>query len=224
MAKALLAAVLLAALALAGGATATGDAFTGAWKATDQFDGSTLRLEIGSASATGERRISVTDGYASGCGAPATAIGTGTAAGATLTATLDVRCGGELRAEDVPFTFSLSGGTLLGIDTTFTRVTQDEFAGAWVAIDPFDASNLRLQIGSPSASGNRQVTLTDDHASACGAPATAIGTGTVAGSTLTTIVDVRCGGELRAEGVTITYELVGDTLTDGFSTFVRVRS
>ena len=97
----------------------------------------------------------------------------------------------------------------------------DAFTGAWSATDPFDGSALRLQIGAPSPSGVRQVTLTDNFASACGAPATAIGTGTVSGSTLTTIVDIRCGGELRAEDVTITYELVGDALTDGFSTFTR---
>jgi hypothetical protein len=97
----------------------------------------------------------------------------------------------------------------------------DSFTSAWRATDPFDGSSLRLQIGAPSASGVRQVTLTDGFASACDAPASAIGTGTVSGSTLTTVVDIHCGGELRAEDVTITYELVGDTLTDGFSTFTR---
>jgi len=96
----------------------------------------------------------------------------------------------------------------------------DAFTGAWSATDPFDGSALRLQIGGPSPSGVRQVTLTDNFASACGAPATAIGTGTVSGSTLTTIVDIRCGGELRGTG-TFTYTLVGDTLYDGFSTFTR---
>jgi hypothetical protein len=96
----------------------------------------------------------------------------------------------------------------------------DAFTGAWTATDPFDGSTLRLQIGSPSASGVRQVTLTDSFASACGAPATAIGTGTVSGSTLTTVVDVRCGGEPRGSA-TIVYQLNGDVLTDGFSTFTR---
>jgi uncharacterized protein with beta-barrel porin domain len=97
----------------------------------------------------------------------------------------------------------------------------DAFTGAWTATDPFDGSTLRLQIGSPSAAGSRHVTLTDDFASACGAPATAIGTGSVSGATLTTVVDIRCGGVLRGEDVMIVYQLVGDTLTDGFSTFTR---
>jgi uncharacterized protein with beta-barrel porin domain len=96
----------------------------------------------------------------------------------------------------------------------------DAFTGAWTATDPFDGSTLRLQVGSASASGVRQVTLTDSFASACGAPATAIGTGTVSGTTLTTVVDVRCGGVARGS-LTIVYQLVDGTLTDGFSTFTR---
>jgi hypothetical protein len=217
----LLTVVVVLAAAGSAAAGAPTDPFAGAWVAVDPSDGSSLRLQIGSPSADGVRHVTLTDGYASACGAPASAIGTGTVSGGTLTALLDVRCGGELRAEDVAFAFERSGDTLFGIGTTFVRVTQDEFAGAWTASDPFDGSTLRLQIGSPSASGRRNVTLTDGFASACGAPATAIGTGAVSGSTLTTTVDIRCGGELRAEDVTITYELVGGTLTDGFSTFER---
>lgn len=213
-------AAALSAVCLAGSAVASPDPFTGAWIATDPFDGSTLRLQVGSPSAEGLRQVTLTDGFASACGAPATAIGTGTVSGSTLTTTVDIRCGGELRAEHVTIVYQLSGGMLTdGFSTFRPVVAADPFTGAWTATDPFDASTLRLQIGSPSAAGIRQVTLTDNFASACRAPATASGTGTVSGSTLTTTVDIRCGGELRAEHVTIVYQLSGGMLTDGFSTF-----
>lgn len=218
MAKTLFAAVLVLLFALAGTATAAGDSFTGAWVATDSFDGSTLRLQIGAPSADGVRQVTATDDYASACGAPATATGTGTVSGTTLTAVLNVRCGGEPQGA-ATFTFTLANGTLQGFDSTFVPA-KDPFTGSWHAIDPFDGSNLRLRIGNPSADGTRSVTLTDDFASACGAPATAIGTGTVSGSTLTAVLEVRCGGKPRGTG-TFTYTLVGDTLYDGFSTFTR---
>lgn len=219
-----LALVVAALVAATTSAAVAPDPFAGAWAATDLSDGSSLRLQIGNASASGQRHMTLTDGYATGCGAPATAIGSGTVSGSTLTALLDVRCGGELIAEDLPFAFELVGDALLGLDTSFVRVSRDQFTGAWAATDPFDGSSLRLEIGSPSASGLRQVILSDDFASACGAPATAIGTGTVSDTTLTTTVDVRCGGAPYAEDVTIVYELVGDALTDGYNTFARVRS
>ena len=218
----LLAALMLAATSLVATATAAGDQFTGTWTANDPGDGSTLRLQIGSASASGSRHVTITDSYGSICGALVTAIGTGTVTGSTLTATVDIRCGGELAAEDVEFTFEPVGDTLAGLGVIFVRTTRDAFTGAWEATDLFDGSTLRLQIGSPSATGVRHVTLTDDFASACGAPASAIGTGKVSGTTLTTVVDIRCGGELLAENATIVYQLNGSALKDGFSTFTRV--
>jgi len=221
MLKAILAAAVVATtVVLAGTASAAGDQFTGAWSATDPFDGSSLRLEIGAPSPSGVRHVTLMDTFASACGAPATAIGTGTVSGSTLTTVVDIRCGGELRGEDVTITYQLVGSALTDGFSTFTRAA-DAFTGAWSATDPFDGSSLRLEIGAPSPSGVRHVTLTDTFASACGAPATAIGTGTVSGSTLTTVVDIRCGGVLRGKDVTITYTLVGDKLTDGFSTFTR---
>ena len=219
MLKALLAAVVATSLVLAGTASAAGDQFTGAWAATDPFDGSALRLQIGAPSAEGTRQVTLTDDFASACGAPATAIGAGTVSGTTLTTIADIRCGGVLRAEDVTITYTLAGAALTDGFSTFTRAA-DPFTGTWTATDPFDGSNLRLRISNPSADGTRHVTLTDDFASACGAPATAIGTGTVSGTTLTATLEVRCGGVPRGSG-TFTYTLVGDTLTDGYSTFTR---
>jgi hypothetical protein len=216
-----LAALSLAAASIGATAAAAVDPFSGTWTANDPGDGSTLRLQIGSASASGSRHVTITDSYGSICGALVTAIGTGTVSGSILTATVDIRCGGELAAEDIEFAFESVGDTLAGLGVTFVRTTRDAFTGAWAATDPFDGSALRLQIGSPSAKGVRQVTLTDDFASACGAPATAIGTGEVSGTTLTTVVDIRCGGELVAEDATIVYQLSGNALTDGFSTFTR---
>ena len=217
-----LAVLVLAATALVATATAAGDPFTGTWTANDPGDGSTLRLQIGSASASGSRHVTITDSYGSICGALVTAIGTGTVSGSLLAARVDIRCGGELAAEDVEFTFVPVGDTLAGLGVTFVRTARDAFTGAWEATDLFDGSTLRLQIGSPSAAGVRHVTLTDDFASACGAPASAIGTGKVSGTTLTTVVNIRCGGELLAEAATIVYQLSGSALKDGFSTFTRV--
>ena len=215
----LVAAVMTTTVLLAGTASAAGDQFTGEWTATDPFDGSALRLQIGAPSPSGVRQVTLTDNFASACGAPATAIGTGTVSGSTLTTIVDIRCGGELRAKDVTITYTLVGSTLTDGFSTFARAA-DAFTGTWSATDPFDGSSLRLRIGNPSADGTRHVTLTDNFASACGAPATAIGTGTVSGSTLTAVLDVRCGGVPRGTG-TFTYTLVGDTLFDGFSTFTR---
>ena len=204
----------------AGTATSAGDAFTGAWKATDPSDGSSLRLQIGGPSAFGTRSVAFSDGFASACGAPATAIGTGTVSGSTLTATVVIRCGGELLAEGT-ITYELVGDVLKDGISVFRRDGDDGFRGVWTARDESDGSTLRLRIGAPSPAGVRQVTLTDDHASACGGPAVVIGTGTVSGSTLTAVVDVYCAGELLGEGVAITYGRSGDTLTDGFNTFTR---
>jgi hypothetical protein len=103
-------------------ATGLADPFGGAWTANDPADGSTLRLEIGAPSAAGARHVTLLDQFASACNAPATAIGSGTASDTTLSATLDVRCGGTPVAAEVPFTFVLVGDTLVGDDIVFTRV------------------------------------------------------------------------------------------------------
>jgi len=89
------------------------------------------------------------------------------------------------------------------------------FTGAWTATDPDDGSTLKVQIGAPNASGRSRVTLIDQFASACGAPATAIGSGTISGATLSSTLDVRCGGSPFASDVPATFEVVGDTLVDG---------
>jgi hypothetical protein len=63
--------------------------------------------------------------------------------------------------------------------------------------------------------------LVDQFATTCSAPATAIGSGTVSGNTLSTTSDVRCGGELLASEVPISYDLVGETLVIGGIVFTR---
>ena len=116
--------VLLVALVAAFQATtvaASRDAFTGAWTATDT-DGSTLKAQISAPAASGVRRVTFIDHFASACGSPATAIGSGTVTGATLAATLNVRCGGAPFASDAPFTFDLVGDTLVSGGIVFTRV------------------------------------------------------------------------------------------------------
>ena len=99
------------------------DSFTGAWVATDPGDGSTLKVQIGAPNASGVRRVTVMDQnqFSSGCGALATAIGSGTVSGTTLSATLDIRCGGSLIATDVPFTFAAVGDTLVGFGVVWER-------------------------------------------------------------------------------------------------------
>ena len=90
----------------------------------------------------------------------------------------------------------------------------DSFTGAWVATDPDDASALKLQISAPNESGVRRVTVMDQNQfkSGCGGLATAIGSGTVSGTTLSSTVDVRCGGSLVLTDVVFTFTAVGDTL------------
>jgi hypothetical protein len=86
------------------------------------------------------------------------------------------------------------------------------FTGAWTATDPDDGSTLKLQIGAPNAFGVSRVTLMDQFASACGALATAIGSGTVSSMTLSSTLDIRCGGSPFAADVPVTFDAVGDTL------------
>ena len=98
--------------------------------------------------------------------------------------------------------------------------TPDAFTGAWAATDT-DGSTLSLLIGEASPSGARHVTLVDQVATTCGAPATAVGFGSVSGSTLVTSAVVRCGGVVLATDVPITYTLVGDTLIVDQNVFTR---
>jgi hypothetical protein len=101
-------------------ATASADAFSGSWTAIDD-DGSTLMLLVSAANPTGVRHVTLVDQYATTCAAPATAIGTGTASGTTLTTTADVRCGGQVLATDVPSSYELVGDTLVIGGVVFTR-------------------------------------------------------------------------------------------------------
>jgi hypothetical protein len=96
--------------------------------------------------------------------------------------------------------------------TVVVAAPADPFTGAWTATDPDDGSPLKTQISAPDAAGRRHVVLIDQFASACDAPATAIGFGTVSGTTLTASVDVRCGRAILDSDAPFTWELVGDTL------------
>ena len=123
MKKSLCGAVAFAAVMLAPPhAAASSDGFTGAWRATDPDDGSTLVADIGAPNAAGIRHLTLVDQFASACDAPAVAIGAGTVSGSTLAATLEVRCGGASLGKDVPFSFQISGDTLHGGGLVFTRV------------------------------------------------------------------------------------------------------
>jgi hypothetical protein len=122
--RVLLLSALLVSFLLYGAATAAGSAgaFTGAWSATDPDDGSTLKLQIGAPNASGVSRVTLMDQFASACGALATAIGSGTVSGTTLSSTLDIRCGGSPFASNVPVTFDAVGDTLLGFGVVWTRI------------------------------------------------------------------------------------------------------
>lgn len=105
-----IAASTLLVLAGAPGATAGSGSFAGLWRATDPGDGSTLVLAI---SPSG--RVLLVDDSAAACGGGfAFGFGPGTAAGSTLTATVDVFCGTTPFAEDVEFTLERVGTTLVG--------------------------------------------------------------------------------------------------------------
>lgn len=100
------------------------DAFTGAWVATDPGDGTVLKVQISESNASGVRRVMLMDQnqFHSGCGGPATAIGSGTVSGTTLSASLDVRCEGALVGTDIPFTFTAVGDTLVALGVVWERV------------------------------------------------------------------------------------------------------
>ena len=102
--------------------SASTDAFTGAWTATDSDDGSALVATIGAAGTDDLRHVTLVDELASACDAPATASGWGVTSGSSLSATLDVRCGGAPYADDVPYTFQAQGATLIGGGLVFRRV------------------------------------------------------------------------------------------------------
>ena len=97
------------------------DAFTGAWVATDPDDGSKLKVQIGAANVSGVRRVTLIDQFASACDAPATGIGSGTVSGTTLSAALDIRCGGSPFGSDVPVAFAAVGDTLVGFGVVWER-------------------------------------------------------------------------------------------------------
>jgi hypothetical protein len=115
--------LVLVAVLWASPAVGSADAFTGAWVATDPGDGSTLKLQIGEANASGVRHVTLMDQnqFHSGCGGLATGIGSGTVSGTTLSAALDIRCEGSLIATDVPFTFAAVGDTLVGLGVVWER-------------------------------------------------------------------------------------------------------
>ena len=121
----LLAAPVLALVAVLWASPAVGsaDPFTGSWVATDPGDGSTLKLQIGEANASGVRRVTLMDQnqFQSGCGGLATGIGSGTVSGTTLSATLDIRCAGSLVLTDVPVDFDALGDTLVGLGVVWER-------------------------------------------------------------------------------------------------------
>jgi len=87
----------------------------------------------------------------------------------------------------------------------------DAFTGAWVATDPGDGSTLKVQISAANHTGVRRVTLIDQFASACGAAATGIGSGTTSGTTLTATLSIGCGGSPQGDA-SVDFAVVGETL------------
>jgi hypothetical protein len=104
-------------------AVGSADTFAGGWVATDPGDGSTLKLQIGEAGASGVRRVTLMDQnqFHSGCGGLATGIGSGTVSGTTLSVTLEIRCQGALLATDVAVDFAAVGDTLVGFGLVWER-------------------------------------------------------------------------------------------------------
>jgi hypothetical protein len=113
--------LVVGALVMSGAGAAARTAFTGAWTGTDPDDGSKLMVLISAESYTGQVRVTGVDQFASACGAPATLIGSGSISGSVLTALVDVRCGGEVFATDVPVEYELTGDTLLSGGVEFRR-------------------------------------------------------------------------------------------------------
>ena len=119
--KSVLALLGVGALALSGAGSAARTGFTGAWTGTDPDDGSKLMVLIGAEGSSGDVRVTGVDQFASACGAPATLIGSGSISGSVLGAVVDVRCGGEVFASDVPVEYELTGDTLLSGGVEFRR-------------------------------------------------------------------------------------------------------
>jgi len=103
-------------------ASAGSSGFTGAFTATDPDDQSRLILTISAPNASGRVRVTLIDQFATSCLAPATVVGAGTLSEATVSGAFDVRCGGAVVAEDVPFTITGGGDTVTLGDLTFTRI------------------------------------------------------------------------------------------------------
>ena len=113
--------VLVLALAAGRAAAASSDPFTGAW-ITPDTDGDIQSVEIGAPSNTGVRTVTLFDPAANVCNrASANAIGTGTVAGQTLTATLKVLCHGTVVFVG-SFYFTVSGNTLVSDTAVFPYV------------------------------------------------------------------------------------------------------
>jgi hypothetical protein len=119
--KRVLGLLVVGALVMSDAGAAAGSGFTGAWTGTDPDDGSKLMVLIGAESPKGVVRVTGVDQFASACGAPATLIGSGSISGSVLTAVVDVRCGGEVFASDVPVEYELSGDKLLSGGVEFRR-------------------------------------------------------------------------------------------------------
>jgi len=104
----------------------------------------------------------------------------------------------------------VAGMVLLGAAPT--SASTDTFTGAWAATDTGDGSAVVATIGAAGSDAVRRVTLVDQFASACDAPATADGWGVTSGSRLSATLDVRCGGAPYAQDVPYTFQATGATL------------
>ena len=92
----------------------------------------------------------------------------------------------------------------------------DPFTGVWASPDT-DGDIVTFAISAPGADGIRHLTGFDPAAEACeGGPATAHGSGTVAGATLTTTLTVRCGPTVVFVG-SFYFTASGDTLISNTS-------
>lgn len=112
-------------------------------------------------------------------------------------------------------------GALLG-PVSPASAASDDFRGTWASIDPGDGSSQNLNIQGSGKAGKHSVFLRDAEATvACGgAPANVVGSGTVAGDTLTWFYTVTCpgSGQPPVHGLVgpgfFTYNADDGTLTD----------
>jgi hypothetical protein len=89
---------------------------------------------------------------------------------------------------------AIAAAAVLGSAASAGAAGQDQFTGAWTAIDT-DGSTLNLAIGGANAAGVRHVFMIDLSATACGGgSATVSGFETQSGNTLDGTVLVRCNG------------------------------